>query len=142
MLIGSYSSTLVFISLCVAILASYTALDLTGRVPQGRLAGKALADARFGFSGQLSPDGALAGALDGTASLDGAAISLAGDLASDETGRRLSGLQFSAGPTQLTGALAQDETGLITGELVLASPDISTAAALLALSLLLHLEDG
>lgn len=109
------------------------ALELTGRVPQGRLAGKALADARFGFSGQLSPDGALAGALDGTASLDGAAISLAGDLASDETGRRLSGLKFSAGPTQLTGALAQDESGLITGELVLASPDISTAAALLAL---------
>jgi diguanylate cyclase (GGDEF)-like protein len=32
MLIGSYSSTLVVISLCVAILASYTALDLTGRI--------------------------------------------------------------------------------------------------------------
>ncbi|BBP71044.1 hypothetical protein PHLH6_30480 [Pseudomonas sp. Seg1] len=32
MLIGTYSSTLVFISLCVAILASYTALDLTGRI--------------------------------------------------------------------------------------------------------------
>ncbi|MCF4998557.1 EAL domain-containing protein [Pseudomonas syringae] len=32
MLIGSYSSTLVFISLCVAILASYTALDLAGRI--------------------------------------------------------------------------------------------------------------
>ncbi|MDD2103619.1 putative bifunctional diguanylate cyclase/phosphodiesterase [Pseudomonas putida] len=32
MLIGSYSPTLVIISLCVAILASYTALDLTGRI--------------------------------------------------------------------------------------------------------------
>lgn len=32
MLIGSYSSALVLISLCVAILASYTALDLTGRI--------------------------------------------------------------------------------------------------------------
>ncbi|WP_095155207.1 bifunctional diguanylate cyclase/phosphodiesterase [Pseudomonas sp. Irchel 3E13] len=32
MLIGSYSPTLVVISLCVAILASYTALDLTGRL--------------------------------------------------------------------------------------------------------------
>ncbi|MDW2777803.1 putative bifunctional diguanylate cyclase/phosphodiesterase [Pseudomonas sp. BEA3.1] len=32
MLTGSYSSSLVFISLCVAILASYTALDLTGRI--------------------------------------------------------------------------------------------------------------
>ncbi|SDT59246.1 putative bifunctional diguanylate cyclase/phosphodiesterase [Pseudomonas prosekii] len=32
MLIGTYSPTLVVISLCVAILASYTALDLTGRI--------------------------------------------------------------------------------------------------------------
>ncbi|MDU9391351.1 putative bifunctional diguanylate cyclase/phosphodiesterase [Pseudomonas sp. zfem002] len=32
MLIGSYSPSLVLISLCVAILASYTALDLTGRL--------------------------------------------------------------------------------------------------------------
>lgn len=32
MLIGSYSTSLVVISLCVAILASYTALDLTGRI--------------------------------------------------------------------------------------------------------------
>ncbi|MNO29719.1 Cyclic di-GMP phosphodiesterase Gmr [compost metagenome] len=32
MLIGQYSPTLVLISLCVAILASYTALDLTGRI--------------------------------------------------------------------------------------------------------------
>lgn len=32
MLIGSYSPALVMISLCVAILASYTALDLTGRI--------------------------------------------------------------------------------------------------------------
>ncbi|MBY8973421.1 EAL domain-containing protein [Pseudomonas sp. P867] len=32
MLIGHYSSFLVFISLCVAILASYTALDMTGRI--------------------------------------------------------------------------------------------------------------
>lgn len=32
MLIGSYSPALVLISLCVAILASYTALDLTGRI--------------------------------------------------------------------------------------------------------------
>lgn len=32
MLTGSYSSALVLISLCVAILASYTALDMTGRI--------------------------------------------------------------------------------------------------------------
>lgn len=50
MLIGSYSPSLVTISLCVAILASYTALDLAGRIAtaQGRaiylwMAGGALA---------------------------------------------------------------------------------------------------
>ncbi|VVP85040.1 putative signaling protein [Pseudomonas fluorescens] len=36
MLIGSYSSSLVLISLCVAILASYTALDLAGRIATAR----------------------------------------------------------------------------------------------------------
>ncbi|NHX01609.1 putative bifunctional diguanylate cyclase/phosphodiesterase [Pseudomonas koreensis] len=36
MLIGNFSFTLVFISLCVAILASYTALDLTGRIASAR----------------------------------------------------------------------------------------------------------
>ena len=38
MLIGSYSSSLVVVSICVAILASYTALDLVGRIAtaQGR----------------------------------------------------------------------------------------------------------
>ncbi|VVO14752.1 putative bifunctional diguanylate cyclase/phosphodiesterase [Pseudomonas fluorescens] len=36
MLIGSYSPTLVIISLCVAILASYTALDMTGRIATAR----------------------------------------------------------------------------------------------------------
>lgn len=109
------------------------ALTLSGRVPEGRLAGKVLTGAEFGLTGQLRPDGAIAGALSGTASLDGADVRLAGDLASDATGRRLSGLRFAAGPTELTGALAQDEAGLVTGDLTLRSPDISTAAALLAL---------
>ncbi|WP_338492432.1 putative bifunctional diguanylate cyclase/phosphodiesterase [Pseudomonas trivialis] len=36
MLIGSYSPALIAISLCVAILASYTALDLTGRIATAR----------------------------------------------------------------------------------------------------------
>ena len=36
MLIGSYSPTLVVVSLCVAILASYTALDMTGRIATAR----------------------------------------------------------------------------------------------------------
>ncbi len=108
------------------------ALDLTGRVPEGRLAGKTLREALFGFSGQLAASGAITGELSGSASLDGAGVSLAGSLASDDTGRRLSGLRFTAGPTELTGEVTQNEAGLLTGDLQLRSPDISTAAALAA----------
>lgn len=109
------------------------ALDLTGRVPQGRLAGKSLTGAEFGFAGTLADTGALTGALSGRADLDRTAVTLAGDVTSDETGRRLSGLRFTAGPTLLEGDVAQDAAGLLTGELRLGSPDISTAAALAAL---------
>jgi len=110
------------------------ALDLTGTVTSGELAGKALADAQFGFTGKLAEAGTLTGALDGRASLDGTPVTLAGNIASDETGRRLSGLRFAAGPTLLEGDLVQNAEGLVSGELRLASPDISTAAALAALT--------
>ncbi|HEY9009438.1 MAG TPA: translocation/assembly module TamB, partial [Devosia sp.] len=109
------------------------ALDLTGRVPRGKLAGKTLADASFSFAGQLAEAGILTGSLHGVASLDGTAVSLAGDIASDETGRRLTGLRFAAGPTLLEGDVAQDAEGLLAGELRLNSSDISTAAALAAM---------
>ncbi|QNG99356.1 putative bifunctional diguanylate cyclase/phosphodiesterase [Pseudomonas sediminis] len=42
MLIGSYDFALVFLSLCVAILASYTALDLAGRITGARGAARVL----------------------------------------------------------------------------------------------------
>jgi len=42
MLIGSYDSSLVALSLCVAILASYTALDLAGRIASAQGAARAL----------------------------------------------------------------------------------------------------
>lgn len=109
------------------------ALELIGRVPEGELAGKALRDARLGFTGQLAESGTLTGALDGNAALDGTPVSLAGDIASAEKGNRLSGLRFAAGPTLLEGDVAQDAEGLLTGELRLNSSDISTAAALAAI---------
>ncbi|MGV3490758.1 MAG: translocation/assembly module TamB domain-containing protein [Devosia sp.] len=108
------------------------ALNLTGQVPQGRLAGKALNGARFGFAGTLAQDGGLAGTLDGSASLDGTPVTLAGNLGSSDAGRRLSGLRFVAGPTVLEGDVTQDAAGFINGIVTLASPDISTAAALAA----------
>lgn len=110
------------------------ALALTGQVPEGKLAGKALAGATFGFNGTLAADGNLTGALSGDATLGGTPVTLQGDIASDETGRRLSGLRFSAGATQITGDLVQDSKGLVSGQLALTSPDVSTAAALAAIT--------
>jgi translocation and assembly module TamB len=107
------------------------ALDVSARVPTGRLAGKVLNDATFGFRGNLGEDGNLVGALSGDAFLDRIRVTLAGDIATDATARRLSSLRFSAGPTQITGDLVQNAEGLIAGTLDLASTDISTAAALL-----------
>lgn len=106
------------------------ALNVEARVPQGRLAGKGLANAVFGFGGNLAPNGALSGALRGDAMLDGHRVDLSGDVAIDAERRRLDGLRFEAGPTVLTGDLVQDAAGLVTGRLQLASPDISAAAAL------------
>lgn len=42
MLIGSYDLSLVALSLCVAILASYTALDLAGRIASAKGAARIL----------------------------------------------------------------------------------------------------
>ena len=110
------------------------ALVLAGQVPQGKLAGKTLDGAQFGFNGTFSADGKLVGALSGNAALGGTPVTLAGDITSDETGRRLDGLRFTAGPTELTGNLVQDAGGLVSGQLTLASPDVSTAAALAAIT--------
>lgn len=109
------------------------ALDLVGKVASGALAGKKLSDAAFGFTGQVAEDGTLTGALSGDAFLDRFRVSLSGDVATDATSKRLSRLRFSAGPTEITGDLAQGVDGLLTGELKLASPNIETAAALLLL---------
>ncbi|WP_417307496.1 translocation/assembly module TamB domain-containing protein [Devosia sp.] len=110
------------------------ALNLTGRVPEGQLAGKQLRDARFGFDGTLAEAGTLTGKLNGNADLGNTPVTLTGDLATSDTGNRLSGLAFTAGATRLTGDLVQNTDGLITGELALVSSDVSTAAALAAIT--------
>jgi translocation and assembly module TamB len=106
------------------------ALAFEARAPQGRLAGKTLGNAAFGFTGTLADTGALAGALRGDAMLDGLRVTLTGDVATDAETRRLTGLRFEAGPTLLTGDVVQDADGLLTGQLQLASPNVTTAAAL------------
>lgn len=105
-------------------------LDLTASVPSGRLAGKALADARFGFSGTLDEAGVLAGALDGNAMLDRSRVSLAGDVNVAGEVRRIDGLRLEAGQNVISGDLAQTGAELISGRLTLDAPDVSTLAAL------------
>ena len=110
------------------------ALVLDGEVTQGRLAGKALDAARFGFDGTLREDGSLLGAMTGNAALDGTPVTLAADIATGEAGNRLSGLRLAAGPTLLEGDVTQGADGLVDGVVTLVSPDVSTAAALAAIT--------
>lgn len=106
------------------------ALTFSARVPEGRLVGKALADAVLGFNGTLQDEN-LTGRVTGTAELGGVSVRLSSAIAVAGGERRLSGLDFSAGRAQMTGDLVQNADGLFEGELSVAAPDISTAAALL-----------
>ena len=105
------------------------ALNLDANVAQGTLSGRSLQNGTVGFAGTLQ-EGKLAGAVTGNAFLDGYRIDLAADLSADGETRKLGNLDFNAGGTRLTGNLSQDKAGLLTGQLQLASSNISTAAAL------------
>jgi translocation and assembly module TamB len=105
------------------------ALAFKAEVPDGTLAGKKLAGAVANFDGMLQ-EGNVSGKLDGSATLDGAPVSLASGISMADGGKQLDGLTFTAGATQLSGNLSQSEAGLLDGKLALASTDISTAAAL------------
>lgn len=105
-------------------------LDLVASVPSGRLAGKTLADARFGFSGTLDEAGVLVGALDGNATLDRSPVRLQGNVNVAGEVRRLDGLRLEAGQNVVTGNLVQTGAELLTGRLSVNAPDVSTLAAL------------
>jgi len=106
-------------------------LDLTldARLPTGQLAGRDFGDGRLAFAGQSNADG-LTGMISGDGLLDGFRTTLAGNIGINQTGQTLSGLDFQAGGTRLTGGLTRNQDGLIDGDLTLAAPDISVAAAL------------
>lgn len=104
-------------------------LVFTVALPQGQLTGRTFTGGRLDFTGTLA-NNALAGNITGTGNLGGHTISLASSLAIDADSSRLSGLDFSAGATRLTGNLVRDKAGLFSGDLKLASNDISIAAAL------------
>jgi len=104
-------------------------LSFAATVPDGRLLDRHLTEANIGFEGTLR-DEALAGRISGNAFLDGTRANLVTDLALANGERRLSGIEFSTQGAQLTGDIAQDRAGLLTGEIALDATDISTAAAL------------
>lgn len=108
-------------------------LSLVAAVPQGTAVGKSLRDATLGFDGALR-GAEIDGKVTGSAFLDGVRVMLDSTVATASGAKRLSGLKFSAGGTNITGDVSQDKQGLLEGKLVLESADVSTAAALLLLN--------
>ena len=106
------------------------ALKLAANVPSGQLAGRTLTEAKLNFDGNLDDTG-LAGQLTGAAFLDGHRASLTSAIATADGVNKLTGLDFNIVGTSLTGDLVQSADGFLTGQLDLASTDLSMAAALL-----------
>ncbi|MET3924282.1 translocation/assembly module TamB domain-containing protein [Devosia sp. 2618] len=105
-------------------------LVLTAKVPQGRLSGRNLANAQFGFDGRYA-DAGLIGKLTGQADIEGHRATLGADVSVAGNTQALSDLTFQAAGTKISGGATRDgESGLINGRLTLQSPDIAIAAAL------------
>ena len=104
-------------------------LDVTGRIPQGTLAGRPLENAAFGFDGRLE-NGDIRGTADAEATLSGQPVALDAMIATLGDIRELTGLTFTAGEARLTGEVRQGADGLLTGQLDLDASDVSTLAAL------------
>lgn len=114
---------------------SRIALAARAVVPSGSLEGRKLNDGVLEFNGLLDgsdpkKSSSLSGQFSGAAFLGGEKLDLSGEVELDEQGRRLSGLNFVAGGTRLNGDLTIAENNLLSGQLKLDAPDISTAAAL------------
>ena len=105
-------------------------LTFSASVPSGSLVDKPLTGAVLGFEGTLR-DGEVDGQIDGQAMLGGVPVQLSSAIALLEKERRLGALSFTAGGATISGDLVQSvATGLYQGQLKLAAPDVSTAAAL------------
>jgi translocation and assembly module TamB len=105
-------------------------LDLNGSVASGTLAGRQLREANIGFGGQYKVD-TLAGAITGTAALDGFRTALSAGVNVTPAEQVLSDIDFQAAGTRITGDLARATvTGLVIGAVKVVSPDVSVPAAL------------
>ncbi len=114
-------------------------LNFDAAIPSGKLAGRALTDARIGFDGNLlgidptkgRPYGdGISGKLTASGFLSGEAVALASTILATPGVQKLTGFDFSAGGTKLSGNLDRNAAGLIDGAIQLDSSDLSTAAAL------------
>ena len=107
------------------------AIDLKSQIsiPDGTLLDKPLTGLDAQFDGLLQ-GGDLSGQLSGNGRLDSQVLSVFADIATAGQTQSLRDLRFTVGPTRLTGMLDRAGTGLMTGELDLASPDVSLLATL------------
>lgn len=111
------------------------ALAARASVPSGSLEGRKLNDGLLDFNAvldgsdpKLAPS--LSGGFSGSGFLSGEKLDLAGKIALDEQGKRLSDLNFVAGGTRVSGDLNIADKNLLAGRLKVDAPDVSTAAAL------------
>ncbi len=107
-------------------------LSLSAAMAEGRLGGRSLSDARLGFDGNLSPEGALDGRVQGSASYAGAPLDLAAELRADGEVRALRGIDIALQGATITGAVEQGGDGLLAGGLEI---EITDAAPLAGLAL-------
>ena len=114
-------------------------LNFDGAVATGTLAGRQLRQAQLSFDGNLvgidatmgRPYGnGISGHATASASLSGEPVSLTSTILATPDEQKLSGLDFRAGGTQLSGDVDRNAAGLIEGAVRLDSSDLSTMAAL------------
>ncbi len=104
-------------------------LNLNAGLAEGQLGGRDFRQGVLQFAGR-SDEAGLTGNISGDGMLDGFKTSLVAAVAVDDTHQALSGLDFQAAGTRITGDVSRDAAGLSTGQLAVVSPDVSVAAAL------------
>ncbi|MEO1273912.1 MAG: hypothetical protein AAFV96_00540, partial [Pseudomonadota bacterium] len=99
-------------------------------LPQGEVAGRAVADARLGIVARGSSLEDLTGTLDGAAGVDGTQARVTAGFALDGAVRKLSGMLLQVGRSEVLGTFAQGADGLIAGTAEIVSPDFGELARL------------
>jgi translocation and assembly module TamB len=104
-------------------------VELAARVPEGSVGGRTLSNVAIGFTGDVD-GGDISGSLEGSGSLDGLVLDLAGDIAVAGDRRQVDGLVIAVGPNRLSGSVVKIGDAPATGRLTLDAPDVAPVAAL------------